>query len=468
VSMMTVFPATLVLLDRRRDDREGVGAPRTHAFEQLEVPLVERLAAWPRAVLAGALVVTAASLVALTSVEFDYNLLNLQAPGTESVAWERRILATAGRSGFTAMATADSLEELRRKQAAFSRLGSVSEVDSALLLFPEDQEEKRKIIGDFAPLVTAVRIARPRPVDVGRLAEAFQILKRRLDIAGHEAPPGEARTALGRVSAEIDGVLQKLERRDREATEAALGLLQHQLYRDFLRSFQRLQANLAPRPVDGRELPEELRRKFVSDRGEYLMKIHPAVDIWEREGAARFVQELRAVDPDVTGTPIITFEALRLMERAWQQGTVYAILLIGGIALLMFRRLRETLLACLPLGLGLLWLVGLMVVFGERFTMGNVFALPLILGAGAEYGLNVVLRFMEGREHGGPLLARSTVMAVLVNGLTTIAGFSSLMLADHRGIYGLGLLLTVGSLTCLVASLVVLPVLLRLVRRATP
>ena len=103
-----------------------------------------------------------------------------------------------------------------------------------------------------------------------------------------------------------------------------------------------------------------------------------------------------------------------------------------------------------------------MPLLGMKFTMGNIFGLPLILGTAAEFGLNVVLRFMEGRDHGGPLIARSTVMAVLVNGLTTIVGFGSLMIADHRGIFGLGLLLTIGMVTSLIASLVVLPVLLRL------
>src|SRR5439155_1683261 len=80
---------------------------------------------------------------------------------------------------------------------------------------------------------------------------------------------------------------------------------------------------------------------------------------------------------------------------------------------------------------------------------GNVFGLPLILGAAAEYGLNIVIRFMEGRDHGGPLIARSTMMAVLVSGLTTIVGFGSLMIADHRGIFGMGLLLTLGTATSL-------------------
>ena len=75
------------------------------------------------------------------------------------------------------------------------------------------------------------------------------------------------------------------------------------------------------------------------------------------------------------------------------------------------------------------------------------------------------MRYMEGREHGGPLIARSTVMAVVLNGLTTIVGFGSLMMSHHRGIFGLGLLLTMGTTCALIASLVVLPVVLRLLPR---
>jgi uncharacterized protein len=59
-------------------------------------------------------------------------------------------------------------------------------------------------------------------------------------------------------------------------------------------------------------------------------------------------------------------------------------------------------------------------------------------------------------------VARSTVMAVALSGVTTMVGFGSLMIADHQGIFGLGLLLTIGSGCGLVAALVVLPVVLRL------
>jgi len=461
VAMITVFPAVLVLVDRRHATRPAGAIPRALALERIHVPFVERLVAYPKAVAAMALALTAVSAWGLRHMEFDYNLLNLQAFGAESVAWEKKILATAGRSGFAALASADSLDELRRKHAAFQALPSVSEVDSALLLIPDDQPEKLKIIGDFAPLVAPVRVGRPTSVDIPRLLTSLETLQRRFSIAANEAPAGEAKAKLRLVADDIGRLIRKIRQTDVQVSEPALTHLQNQLYRDFVRSFQRLQGNLVPRQIGLADVPPELRAKFVSDGGRFLLQIHPAVDIWDRAGSKRFVDELRSADPDVTGTPIITYEALRLMERAYQQGTLYALLLVTLATALMLRRVRETVLALLPLGLGLMWAFGLMYFFGLKFNMGNVFGLPLIVGAAAEYGLNVVMRFMEGRDHGGPLIARSTMMAVLVNGLTTIAGFGSLMVADHRGIFGLGLLLTLGTVTSLVAALVVLPVLLK-------
>jgi len=459
---MFVFPAMLMLVDRRHLDRVGVTIPRAIRLERVHVPFVDWITSHPKTVLAAATLLAAASVYGFGQVRFDFNLLNLQAEGTESVAWEKKILATSGRSGFAALSSASSLDELRRKQHAFRALGSVSEVDSALLLIPDDQPEKQKIIRDFAPIVAPVRVTRPQSVDIDRLLTALETLKRRFDIAAGEAPPGDTQRRLASLRDDIAQLVVRLRQTDRTVSEPALAFLQRQVYRDFVTSFQRLQANLNPRAVGLADVPPEIRRKFISDRGSFLLQIHPGVDIWDRDGATRFVNDLRTVDADVTGTPVITYEAIRLMERAYKQGTVYAIVLVSVLTFLMLRRLRETVLALAPLALGMTWTAGLMWLFDVKLNLGNVFGIPLILGAAAEFGLNIVMRFMEGRDHAGPLVARSTVMAVFVNGLTTIVGFGSLMLAAHRGIYGLGLMLTLGMFASLVAALIVLPVLLRL------
>ena len=129
----------------------------------------------------------------------------------------------------------------------------------------------------------------------------------------------------------------------------------------------------------------------------------------------------------------------------------------------MIRRVQETVLAMVPLVIGTLWTVGVMELCGLKLNLVNVWAFPLIIGSAAEYGLYIVLRSLEPPEHGGgPRLARSTVMAVMFNGLTTITGFGSLLVAHHRGVWSLGLLLVIGSVMTLTTSLVVLPTLMRL------
>jgi len=464
LGMMTLFPALVVIVDRRHTERPRNQAPRAQALERMHVPVLDRLTRYPKAVLTIAGVATAASLWALPQVGFDYNLLNLQPKGTESVIWEKRILANTGRSGFNGLASATSLEELRRKQEAFENLPTVSEVDSVLRVIPDNQKEKIAIVRTFAPVVAPVRVGRPSPVDLDRLTRALGDLKRRLDIFAAEAEdklPEDLKQLRTRTMA----LTTALQSTSREVSEPALTYLQSQLYGDFITNFFDLQRNLNPREIGLADVPDELRRKFIGKRGDFLLQIHPKVDIWEREGARQFVRELRSVDPDVTGSPIITYEAIGYMERAYFQGTAYAIILVGLLAALMIRRGKETLLALLPLVLALLWTIGLMRVFHLQFTLANVWGLPLIVGASAEFGLNVIVRYFEGRDYGGPLIARSTIMAVALNGVTTIVGFGTLMIARHQGIFGLGLLLTIGASCALLASLVVLPVILRLIAR---
>lgn len=128
------------------------------------------------------------------------------------------------------------------------------------------------------------------------------------------------------------------------------------------------------------------------------------------------------------------------------------------------QRWDEAGLALVPLVLGTLWGLALMRACGLSFNLANVWGVPLVIGAAAEFGLNIVARFREARRHGGPPLPRSTVLSVTLNGFTTIGGFASLLVAHHQGIWSLGLLLVIGTATSLLAALVVLPVLLRVSR----
>ena len=63
------------------------------------------------------------------------------------------------------------------------------------------------------------------------------------------------------------------------------------------------------------------------------------------------------------------------------------------------------------------------------------------------------------------VLAKSTGKAVLVSGLTAIAGFGSLILGKHQGIHSLGLVMSIGIATCMIAGLTFLPAVMSLMAR---
>ena len=472
-AMLTVFPAGVLLIDRWQKaprlrpvaDRPGPGRaddPLPSRRSTLEVPALEWLGGYPKTIIAAAVLVTGASLLAAPRVGFDYNLLNLQADGTESVVWERKAAAASGRSVFAALSTATSLVELEAKQAAFARLPSVSDVQSVLSVLPDRQTEKMALLGRLAEVADSIRLGASRPLDLEALTAALETLKRRMDLASARSSRDGAPEEILGIARATSSLLAKIKGRERGAVEVALADYQARLAADFAQQWRRLQRASRPAPLTLGDLPDELRRKFIGKSGHLLLQIYSRLDVWDHPSQARFVKELRTIDPDVTGQPVVAYESLRLIEKAYREGMAYAVALVAGISALMIRRVRATALAMVPLMLGTLWTVAIMQLAGLKFNLVNVWALPLIIGSAAEYGVNIVLRALESSAQGGPRLARSTVMGVVFNGLTTMAGFGSLLVAHHRGIWSLGVLLVIGSAMTLTASLVVLPTLVHL------
>jgi len=133
------------------------------------------------------------------------------------------------------------------------------------------------------------------------------------------------------------------------------------------------------------------------------------------------------------------------------------------LVLFHFRSALCVALALVPVGVGFLWLGGLMGATGEPLNPANIMTLPLVIGIGVTNGIHILNRYAE--EQTPSILARSTGKAVLVSGLTAIAGFGSLMLAKHQGIQSLGYIMSAGLATCMIAGLTFLPALLNLLTR---
>ena len=131
-------------------------------------------------------------------------------------------------------------------------------------------------------------------------------------------------------------------------------------------------------------------------------------------------------------------------------------LLIVGLLALALRRPRYVLAALAPVTCGLGLMLGALALSGFPLHPGNLIALPLVLGLGVDDGIHMLLRWKEGDAD--PLT--TTGGSIWRTSVTTILAFGSLATAASPAISSLGLLAGLGALVCLLASLVVVPVLL--------
>jgi hopanoid biosynthesis associated RND transporter like protein HpnN len=466
LATFTVLPALLALQARRGHDvLVTSGTWRAARRRGYLAPLYRH----PWATLLASALLAGVSLLALGQVGADFNLLHLQAEGAESVAWVQKIFHSSKRSMLFGELVGDSLEEVTRKAEALKSLPSVAEVESVASVIPADQERKRPLIEALRPLLADISLqgGRSEPVDVEALRSSLERIRMKMmedSTVTEDADGGSIRQEMAEVHRLITQFLDTTGQMWEVDVHRALSVFQEDLRRDLAEQLAVLEANLGAEPVTLADLPLELRNRYIGASDKYRLFVYPAADIWEFQPLARFVTEVRSVDPDVLGTPITNFEFTREIAEAYEQAGLYAFLGITCLAFLMFRAMRPALLALIPLVTGSLWTLGFMGLFQVKFNVANLMVLPLIMAPAVESGIMIISRYREERSRSRlPLpLPKSTGQAVVFSSLSTIVGFGSLMISRHQGIFSIGLLLTYGVGSVLLASLTVLPSLLAL------
>ncbi|MCP4795871.1 MAG: MMPL family transporter, partial [Phycisphaeraceae bacterium] len=165
---------------------------------------------------------------------------------------------------------------------------------------------------------------------------------------------------------------------------------------------------------------------------------------------------------DATGVPITQYESLRDMRRSFILMGTLALGLVTLVVFLDFRTVRDTMLVMTSLLVGLLWTIGIASLLGVSLNVANFFAIPILIGIGVDSAIHMLHRARECGD--GPLDFKSTRNAVILTACTTGIGFGSLLLARHRGLQSLGAIMAIGSLACMMASVVLLPGLLAMRR----
>ncbi|HLQ45171.1 MAG TPA: hypothetical protein VK137_10610, partial [Planctomycetaceae bacterium] len=272
-----------------------------------------------------------------------------------------------------------------------------------------------------------------------------------------------------------------------------------------------------PEPITLDDFPKALVSRFVSSEGQWLLQVFPKEQIWDIGPLREFVEDVRSIDPEVTGTPLQNYEASRQIKQSYQEAAAYAFIaicitllidllgrqkavrvmtapamviallwgvcrwsnlavsweLLGVLYLAMAvviawmvdaRAVFYSMLALLPPVGGAAIMFGVMRQLHVELNPANLIVLPLLLGIGVDGGVHVVhdFRLQTKRRY---RISPSIINSLVLTSTTTMVGFGSMLLAAHRGLYTFGLVLTIGVASCVFMSLIPLPAILTLLDR---
>jgi hopanoid biosynthesis associated RND transporter like protein HpnN len=459
--MMTVLPSLLLLVHRKGG---AAPVPAQSSGTRVEQLLLRR----PYLMLSVFGVLTVAALVAARTVRFDYNVLNLQSKGLASVETELRLLHADVESTLFAAIVCDNLQQTRDFQERLSKLPSVASVHSIAELIPEQQEQKAGIIRNIQKELGSVQFDIP-PADPSdaeldvRSLKSLRLRASQLLQAATERGDSAAAAVLKPLADTTMQTRATLEGLDPSDLQQRLAKYEQRFYADLQAQLQLMSDQIVDRPMNVSDVPSEVRQMLVGRTGKFLVRVFPKENIWEREPLVKFVREVQSVAPKATGTPLGLYEFVEILKTGYCRAALWALLVIVVLVFVDFRGGYATLLTILPLLVGTAWMFGAMVVVGINFNPANIMVLPLIVGIGVAYGIYVVQRFRESHE--ATFYGKSTGRAVILSAMTTTLAFASLLIGAHRGIRSLGLVTTIGVISCLVAALVLLPSLLEIARR---
>jgi hopanoid biosynthesis associated RND transporter like protein HpnN len=146
-----------------------------------------------------------------------------------------------------------------------------------------------------------------------------------------------------------------------------------------------------------------------------------------------------------------------------------------GLLILFFRSLRRTLVEGLVLVLGLCWTFALVtLVVGHLNLLSLIFA-PLMLGLTIDYGIHWFCRLEEEEGAAGGCTTevlgstfQRSAPGIVYAGLAAAVSFVPLAFVGFKGLAELGLILAMGILVMLVATLVLVPALVTITEKCSP
>jgi predicted RND superfamily exporter protein len=380
---------------------------------------------------------------------FDPSLLNMQAQNLESVKLVQKLQT------WFAVELSKDVSELRKVREAVQHLPTVTSTESILTAY--DNYDWLKQHERELPTIRWTSPEEIKTADLSRLASKARALASRLKtVAKGSTQPA----AFSAAAVQLETFAAKLMQNPANAA-GRLSAWQN-IFVDHLKA---VLAPFHPAPLDISKIPSTLKDHLIGKDGRFALYIYPKKDLWIQDSLAEFVHNVEAAvtnipsAPAVTGIAINVYHSTSSIEKSFYHATGYALALIFILVLFDLRDIRQTILAISVLAMGLPMLIALMGVFDITWNFANFFGLPILIGAGHEYGVFMVHRYNEAITNPRRSWQKWDVSdrALLACGFVTSASFGFFWaLGHHEGLKSLGLVMALGTACIYLATLCML------------
>jgi uncharacterized protein len=216
------------------------------------------------------------------------------------------------------------------------------------------------------------------------------------------------------------------------------------------------------------DIPDAIAWPFIESdlsRGKILLAtIGKGYEVWDTRDTTRWAAQVRGLglpdDVHLGGASFVFADVIAGVLSDGPRATLAAALGAILIVLLVIgpNRFGAVTIAC---GLsGTILMLGISALLGLKVNFLDFVALPITLGLGVDYAINVAHRH-DHEEFPDPITTlRTSGSAVFVCSLTTIIGYGSLLVSDNLAIKGFGTASLIGEITCVLTALVLVPALL--------
>jgi hypothetical protein len=208
---------------------------------------------------------------------------------------------------------------------------------------------------------------------------------------------------------------------------------------------------------------------------ESIMVVSLNKALGERADRAASVNAIRGALSDVPGATLAGIDVVAHDVEGTIHRDLPLILCVGCGAVVLYllvhyRSVRAMYHVVLPTAFSLAVLLAVMRLTGQKLNMINLISAPLLIGINIDYGIFLVSLAHAARERraaASELIAEigTSCHAVIVCAMTTLLGFGSLIFTSIPAVRSLGIAVSVGVTSCLLATLFYLAPLL--VRRTT-